>query len=183
MKELQHSLETEKLAELIAEKKRYYNKLYLQDSENQYLTILNSEIAFLQNTIMPILLMRTTYLYEELAMFLTKAMRELEESDLCGKVNGVLLYLHTKEPKPNQPYIQVAFASNTKNFGDLCLDFNVGDRPAITYPVYPRIFEEERNELFRKSRVKIEQIKKRYEEMLKIDYTILPQSPSIKNLL
>lgn len=182
MKELKHSLETEKLAELIAEKKRYYNKLYRQDPENQYLTILNSEIAFLQNTIMPILLMRTTYLYEELAMFLTKAMRELEGSDLSGKVNGVLLYLQTKEPKPNQPFLPVAIASNTKYFGSFA-GCNVGDMPVVTYPVYPKLDEQEKTELYAKSRATIEQIRKRYEEMLTIDYTILPQSPSIKNLV
>lgn len=183
MKELQHSLETEKLAELIAEKKRYYNKLYRQDSENQYLTILNSEIAFLQNTVMPILLMRTTYLYGELSNFLTKAMRELEGSELAGRVNGVLLYIQTKEPKKHQPFIPVAFASNVKYFGGFGIECSLGDTPVITYPIYPEKTEEEKVELWRQYHLNIDELRERYEELLTKDYTVLPKSPSIKHLI
>ncbi len=148
MKELQNSLETEKLAELIREKKRYYNKLYRQDSENQYLRLLNSEITFLENTVMPLLLMKTTILYSGLSHYMTMAMREMEVRKDRDRFCGVLMYFQTHQLNDKELPL-VAVASNRKMTPDHMINMTVDGKQAVTLPVFPKLADEQMDEWYK----------------------------------
>lgn len=89
-----NTFETEKLDKLIKEKREYFVKLYRQDPNNQALKALNDEIAFLENCVMPVMLMKTTIFYSEMAKFVTKAFRKVEKlpDETRQKVDGLLLF-------------------------------------------------------------------------------------------
>jgi len=149
MKPLQHSLESERLERIINEKVKYYNKLYRQDPENQYLTLLNSEITFLRDIIMPIVLQNTTVLYSGLCHHVVTAMREMEGRDDKDRFSGVLLYYQTRKPTPGQiPF--VAMASNVKTYNEIEFSMDIDGQYTVINPVYPRLAEEEYNEWWRK---------------------------------
>lgn len=147
MRPLQHSLESEKLAAIIDEKTKYYNKLYRQDPGNQYLKILNSEITFLRDIIMPIVLMNTTVLYSGLAHFLTTAMRAMEGRDDREKFCGVMMYYQTHEPGTNEIPL-VAVASNVKTYPHYYFNLLIDGEPALPLPVFPNLAEDEEKDWF-----------------------------------
>ena len=144
MRPLQHSIESERLERIINEKVKYYNKLYRQDTGNQYLKILNSEITFLRDIIMPIVL-NTTVLYSGLAHFLTTAMRAMEGKDDKEKFCGVMMYYQTHEPDTNE-IPRVAVASNVKTYPHYYFNLLIDGKPALPLPVFPNLAENEEKE-------------------------------------
>lgn len=89
-----NTFESEKLDKLIKEKREYFVKLYRQDPNNRALNALNDEIAFLENCVMPVMLMKTTIFYSSLAKFVTTAFRKVEKlpDETRQKVDGLLLF-------------------------------------------------------------------------------------------
>ncbi len=158
MKPLQHSIESERLARIINEKVKYYNKLYRQDPENQYLTILNSEITFLRDIIMPIVLQNTTVLYSGLCHHVVTAMREMEGRDDKERFCGVMLYYQTRQPNPGQiPF--VAMASNVKTYNSIDFSMDIGGKYTVIQPVYPALAAQEENEWWNDVQKKLNDIR------------------------
>ncbi|MBO4654932.1 MAG: hypothetical protein J5644_05250 [Bacteroidales bacterium] len=157
MKTPQESLESERLSRIINEKEAYYRKLFRQDPGNQYLTILNSEITFLRDIIMPIILQNTTVLYSEISSHVTKAMRAIEKRQDKEKFCGVLLYYQIHKPEPGSTP-RIAFASNIRTYNEVYVDLEMNGRHSLVTPVFPEIEEKEKEEFFAEQAAKLHNI-------------------------
>lgn len=111
---MNNSIETQKLSQLIADKKQQYIKLKKYDPNSPAVAQLESEVTFLQDTVLPLLLMKTTIFYNSLNIFVTKALRKLEEGgqEIVNKTNGILLYYEFKAPPSKEATPVIAFDSN-----------------------------------------------------------------------
>lgn len=109
-----NSFETERLQKLIQDKRSQFVKLYNIDKNSPALSKLNDEITLLSDTILPLLLMKTTLFYNELNHFVTKTFRKLEAAgeNIVEKTNGVLIYYEFKPPKSKDDTPIIAFDSN-----------------------------------------------------------------------
>lgn len=154
MNTLQESLESERLARIISEKEAYYRKLFRQDPSNQYLTILNSEITFLRDIIMPIVLQNTTVLYSQLAQHVTQAMRAMEKRQDKEKYCGVLLYYQTRQPE-KRTLKRVAMASNVRTFPDIDVSMYINGSYVLITPVSPDDYEKEQDDWYAEQSAKI----------------------------
>lgn len=122
---MHNSVETMQLERLIARKKEYYNKWVKMDPNAPGLRDLNSEITFLSDTILPLLLMRTTVYYNELSQFVTQSRRKLEavEEKTGKKANAILLYYELQAPAEKNEIPLIAMDSNRYMY-DTGLEFN-----------------------------------------------------------
>lgn len=159
MRPLQHSIESEKLAAIIDEKTKYYNKLYRQDPGNQYLTLLNSEITFLRDIIMPIVLMNTTLLYSGLLNLVCTSMREIEGMKNRELFDGVIMYYQIREPRWNDIPV-LALASNSKATPDTFFNVTLNGCQACVLPVFPDKVHAEMEEWEREDLKRIEEFSK-----------------------
>lgn len=129
-----NSIESERLQNLIDRKMASYEKLKATDSDNPALKFLNSEITFLRDTIMPIVLCNTTVDYSEMRNFFTLAMRKIEKRPVAAKtVTDILMHYHIKNPEPGKQYI-VAKASNMEERLNM-FEATINYEPAIIYPL------------------------------------------------
>lgn len=108
-----NSLESERLERLIRDKIKRYMKLQEENPENPALLYLNSEITFLRDSIMPIVLANTTVDYSEIRNFVTRSVRSLERHPLARKTSDLILQIHLKDPD-GEPLAAVA-RSHDKN--------------------------------------------------------------------
>ena len=106
--------EAEKLYRLIENKKKYLDTL--QPDKMQYKHLL-SEIEFLEQDIMPIVLHKNLYI-SEINKWIDKKILCAAKSRLGKMASGILFYMHLKDPKiyesENERYSPVLFISNTK---------------------------------------------------------------------
>lgn len=80
-------------------KSKRYQDLKKKDPDNVALPYLNSEITFLRDIILPIILSNTTVDYAEIRNFVTRSLRELESHPLAKKTTDLLLHIHLKDPE------------------------------------------------------------------------------------
>lgn len=102
-----NSIESERLDRLIRQKVKRYKELQEEDPDNAALPYLNSEITFLRDSIMPIVLAETTVDYSEIRNFVTRSLRSLENHPLARKTSDLLLHIHLKDPD-GEPLAAVA---------------------------------------------------------------------------
>lgn len=115
------SIESERLDRLIKSKVERYKKMKDEDPENKALPYLNSEIAFLQNTIMPIVLSETTLDYSEIRNFVTRSIRKLERHPLSRKTTDLILHIHIKDADDGETPI----AAIAQSRSDRQIDFEL----------------------------------------------------------
>lgn len=93
-----NSLESQQLDSLIKQKTKRYKEIQEKEPDNPALLYLNSEITFLRDVIMPIILEQTTVDYSELRTFVTRSLRKLEQHPLARKTTDLIIHLHLKDP-------------------------------------------------------------------------------------
>lgn len=93
-----NSLESQQLDSLIKQKTKRYKEIQEKEPDNPALLYLNSEITFLRDVIMPIILEQTTVDYSELRTFVTRSLRRLEQHPLARKTTDLIIHLHLKDP-------------------------------------------------------------------------------------
>lgn len=93
-----NSLESQQLDSLIKQKIKRYKEIQEKEPDNPALLYLNSEITFLRDVIMPIILEQTTVDYSELRTFVTRSLRKLEHHPLARKTTDLIIHLHLKDP-------------------------------------------------------------------------------------
>lgn len=106
--------EAEKLYRLIENKKKYLETL--QPDKMQYKHLL-SEIEFLEQDIMPIVLYKNIYI-SEINKWVDTQILKAAKFKLQQRVAGLLMYLHLRDPKPyenkDELYTPVLFLTNNK---------------------------------------------------------------------
>lgn len=110
-----NSLESERLDRLIKNKVERYKKLKEEDPDNPALLYLNSEITFLRDSIMPIVLAETTVDYSEIRNFVTRTIRSLENHPLSRRTTDVILHIHLKQPESGKKPLAAIAQSHDKN--------------------------------------------------------------------
>lgn len=105
------SLEVMKLKKLIAGKEKYFATI---PKEKEYLfQIMQNEILFLKNEVMPILLKNTSLAHQN---FVNYAVSKFEKAiDLDA--NGILLYFPIDENYTDSPKIGIANMRANQNYG------------------------------------------------------------------
>lgn len=117
-----NSIESERLETLIRNKTKRYREIKEKDPENVALPYLNSEITFLRDSILPVVLENTTVDYSEIRNFVTRSLRKLESHPLARKTTDVVLHIHLKEPE-GMAYTALAH-SHDKDYLDIQLYVN-----------------------------------------------------------
>ena len=156
-----NSIESERLTRLIERKEKHYQKLKAEKPDDPALLYLNSEITFLRDEILPIVLTNTTVDYSEIRDYVTRSMRKLERHPLCRKTNDILFHFHLKDSGLENPV--VAFATNMRMEDTILFDFSVNGLSEYVVPFYfgkPTIYRLDKNE-----NINVEQ---QLESMLKI---------------
>lgn len=118
-----NSLESEHLENLIRQKTKRYHELKRKDPDNPALLYLNSEITFLRDTILPIVLSETTVDYSEIRSFVTRSIRKLEQHPLAGKTTDIVFHVHLKDPDGDKACTALA-NSYEKDYLDIELYVN-----------------------------------------------------------
>lgn len=106
--------EAEKLYRLIENKKKYLDTL--QQDKMQYKHLL-SEIEFLEQDIMPIVLHKNMYI-SEINKWVDTQILKAAKLKIQQRAAGILMYLHLKDTKPygnEELYTPVIFMTNTNN--------------------------------------------------------------------
>lgn len=130
-----NSIESERLERLIKRKTASYNKMKAEDPENPALKFLNSEITFLRDDILPIILTNTTVDYSEIRDYVTRCMRKLENHPAAARTaTDMLIHFHLKEAREDKKPIVVCF-SNIGHQRQFVADLFVDNREALSYPL------------------------------------------------
>lgn len=105
------SIEVIKLKKLIASKENYLTKI---DTEKQYaFQMLQNEILFLKNEVLPILLKNTSIQHQS---FINYSISKYEKA-IELKANGLLLYYQIDENYTDSPKIGIANMRANQKFG------------------------------------------------------------------
>ena len=102
--------ETAKLIRLIENKKAYYSKL---DQSTMQAKHLLSEIEFLEQDILPIVIYKNPYI-SDINKFIDSKIVEIGKMPISKRLVGIMAYYHLKEPS-NDEIEPVAFVSTNKN--------------------------------------------------------------------
>lgn len=130
-----NSIESDRLSKLIDRKLKLYREKQDADPDDPALKYLNSEITFLRDQILPIVLCETTVNYSELRDYMTRTMRKVEERPtLARTATDLLIHFHLKDPKEGKQPI-VAYASNMGHQRQFCTEMFIDDKEALTYPL------------------------------------------------
>lgn len=117
------SFEAEKLKKLISSKKDYLTRLLDNDGNKAACQIMQREIMFLENDILPLIQNCTNLFHGEFSKYAVKCL----ESALEYKCNGLLLYQPIDENYCEQPIIGIANKRENQKFGtfgamQVCID-------------------------------------------------------------
>ena len=129
-----NSIESERLQRLIDRKTAQYEKLKSEDPENKALLYLNSEITFLRESILPIVLSNTTIDYIEIRNHVTRSLRSLERHPLARRINDLLIHFHLKDPGIVTPL--AALSSNLRSTDTIVTDLEINGLSEQVLPVY-----------------------------------------------
>ena len=102
--------ETEKLIRLIENKRAYYLKL---DPGTMQAKHLLSEIEFLEQDILPIVVHKNPYI-SDINKFMDSKIIEIAKMPIARRLVGIMTYYHLKDPS-NDKIEPVAFVSTNKN--------------------------------------------------------------------
>ena len=141
-----NSIESERLTRLIERKEKHYQKLKEEKPDDPALLYLNSEITFLRDEILPIVLCNTTVDYMEIRNFVTRSMRTLENNRTAARNSSeLLIHFHLKEPtwipkkdgKPitEEPVPVAAYFSNIGHNRQFTVDLFVDNKEAWSCPL------------------------------------------------
>lgn len=125
-----NSIETERLERLIRDKILRYNKLKEEDTDNKALPYLNSEITFLQESILPIMLCNTTVDYMEMRNFMTSALRNLENHNMSRLTTDLLIHIHLHDPAPAKGHVFALAQTDDAKKMDLHIETEVNLKAA-----------------------------------------------------
>lgn len=129
-----NSIESERLERLIKTKVDRIKKLKETDPENTAIPYLNSEITFLRDSILPIILQDTTIEYSEIRDFLTKTFRQVENVKNFNKFTDLIVHIHLHEPQPGDGYV-AAYKSTMELNQFIPADLYINYEKAIIYPL------------------------------------------------
>lgn len=129
-----NSLESERLERLIDNKERRYQKLKAEKPDDPALLYLNSEITFLRDSILPIVLCNTTVDYVEIRNHVTRSLRSLERHPLARRINDLLIHFHLKDPGIETPL--AALSSNLRSTDTIVTDLEINGLSEQVLPVY-----------------------------------------------
>lgn len=130
-----NSIESDRLQKLIDRKIALYKKMRAEDPDNPALKFLNSEITFLKDVIMPIILCNTVVDYMEIRNFVTKSMRTLESQPNAARMaTDLLIHFHLKEPPEGKQPI-VACMSTIGHRRQFMTEMFVDYKQALVYPL------------------------------------------------
>lgn len=101
--------ESEKLIRLIENKRSYYNKL---DPATMQAKHLLSEIEFLENDILPIIVYKNPYI-SDLNKFMDQKFMQAAKMPIARRFTGIMLYYGLKEPTGRE-IEPIAYVSTTK---------------------------------------------------------------------
>lgn len=128
-----NSLESDKLERLIKSKTERLKKLQETDPENVAIQYLNSEITFLRDTIMPIILQNTTVDYSEIRDFVTNTLRQVERSNY-KKITDLVIHIRFKEPEKGKSPV-AAYKSTLENVLQFIPEITINNVQALLYPL------------------------------------------------
>lgn len=129
-----NSLESERLERLIERKEKRYKKLKAEKPDDPALLYLNSEITFLRESILPIVLSNTTVDYIEIRNHVTRSLRSLERHPLARRINDLLIHFHLKDPGIVTPL--AALSSNLRSTDTIVTDLEINGLSEQVLPVY-----------------------------------------------
>lgn len=130
-----NSIETERLERLIERKKQQLQKLKAENPDNKAILYLNSEITFLQDSVLPILLNETTVNYMEIRNFITRSMRDLERNKAAARrATELVMHFHLKDQTPGEDPVAVCF-SNIGMRRQFVTDLYIDNQPALILPL------------------------------------------------
>lgn len=129
-----NSLESERLERLIENKERRYQKLKAEKPDDPALLYLNSEITFLRESILPIVLCNTTVDYTEIRNHVTRSLRSLERHHLARSFNDILIHFHLKDSGIVKPL--AALSSNLRSNDTIVTDLEINGLSEQVVPVY-----------------------------------------------
>ena len=105
--------ETQRLVRLIENKKQFLEKLNAATMQYKHLL---SEIEFLEQDILPMLLAKNLYL-TDINKWVDKQLFSIARTKINSKMSGILMYYHMKDPQPiksgdNKYLAPAAFVTN-----------------------------------------------------------------------
>lgn len=107
-----NSIETERLERLIERKRLQLEKLKAESPENKAILYLNSEITFLEDSVLPILLNDTTVDYMEIRNFITLSLRDLERNrNVAKKATEFVVHFHLRDTQPGEDPLAVCVSN------------------------------------------------------------------------
>jgi hypothetical protein len=137
-----NSIESDRLQRLIDRKEASYKKMKEEDPNNPALKYLNSEITFLRDEILPIILCDTVTDYVEIRNFVTNCFRKLERRPVAAKnATDILIHFHLKDnptlvPKGgNEPIPMAAYFSNMRHEQQFTTELYVNNKKVFPYPL------------------------------------------------
>lgn len=130
-----NSIESDRLSRLIDRKIKLYREKQAANPEDPALKYLNSEITFLRDDILPIVLCETTVDYSEIRDYMTRTMRKVEERPaLARKATDLLIHFHLRDAKEGSKPI-AAYASNMGHQDQFCTELYINYEEALLYPL------------------------------------------------
>ena len=130
-----NSIETERLERLIERKRLQLEKLKAESPENKAILYLNSEITFLEDSVLPILLNDTTVDYMEIRNFITLSLRDLERNrNVAKKATEFVVHFHLRDAQPGEDPLAVC-VSNIGLHRQFVSDLYVDNHKALILPL------------------------------------------------
>jgi len=109
------SLEVMKLKKLISSKENYLSTIKNDDSKTYSFQVIQNEVLFLKNDVLPVLLNNTSIQHQN---FVNYAVSKLDKA-IELKSNGLLLYYPIDENYTDSPIIGIANIRANQGFGTL----------------------------------------------------------------
>jgi len=109
------SLEVMKIKKLIASKENYLSTIKNDESKTYSFQVIQNEVLFLKNDVLPILLNNTSIQHQN---FVNYAVSKLDKA-IELKSNGLLLYYPIDENYTDSPIIGIANIRANQGFGTL----------------------------------------------------------------
>lgn len=129
-----NSIESERLTRLIERKEKHYQKLKAEKPDDPALLYLNSEITFLRDEILPIVLTNTTVDYSEIRNFVTTSMRRIENNRNLAKIaTDLIIHFHIRNPEPGKRYVAAKASNMPQRLNDF--NVNINYEEALIYPL------------------------------------------------
>lgn len=107
------SYESERLRDMIERKEGYYRQKVNEGSSKNHLQALQSEIMFLKNYILPVVLRSTVIEHSEFVRYSVSSY----DSAIQKNCNGLLIYQPIKNDYSDQPIIGIANLRQLDEFG------------------------------------------------------------------